>query len=94
MASHVSKYLNVGQMASHVGDTWQAMCLTHGGRRPVLRGMEEHKGKEKQKEKGEKGKKERKREGEERGRKRSRRSEGWNSSGQEVNSVYSTRATL
>ena len=57
--------------------------------------------KEKEKGKGEKGKKEKKereRQGEERererGRKGSRRSDGPNSSNQEVKSVYSMRATL
>ena len=80
MASHVSKYLHVEHMASHVSPCVQVGRSIKAGRRPVRRGREEKKGKEKEKEKGEKGKKEREREREEReiekGRKGRKRSDG------------------
>ena len=79
----------VNMHASGNGYKWEVI--------PVRGGREKQKGKEKEKGKGEKGKKERERGEErerERGRKRSRRSDGRNSSDQEVKFVYSTRAML
>ena len=76
-------------------DTWQAMCLK-SIKREGNQFVEEESNKKERKEKKEGRKKERKREERERerGGKGNRRSDGWNSSDQEVKSVYSTRDTL
>ena len=95
---HVSKYLHVGHMASHVSPCIQVGRPIKVGGDQFVKVGKSRKEMRRKKEKREKGKKERKREGEkrkrERGRKGSRRSDGWNSSDQKVNSVYSMRATF
>ena len=121
MASHVGdtwqamchnawqRLTHVGHMASHVCDTWHVGHMAHGVRYKwgvgavcTSRKQQEGKGRKKQRRRGkerkEKREKKREREGEEREReirrKGKRCSEGWNSSYQEVKSVYSTRAAL
>ena len=98
--------MHVGHMACHVstcmahreGHIWGLGVVHRSREQQEGKGRKKKRGKERKEREEKKREREREREGEEREKERRRKgkecSEGWNSSDQEVKSVYSTRAVL